>query len=178
MTVIMPADYASARKLIAESYAYNGPVYLRFTRDAVPCIYDEEETFEIGRAKRLREGRDLTVFANGDTLSIALKAAEVLEEEGIAAAVYDMHTIKPLDQAAVLQAIHGSGRIITVEDHNIINGLGSAVCEVAAETGKGRVVRIGVQDRFGESAPYEELLKLNGITVENICEKARELMRG
>ncbi len=178
MTVIMPADYASARKLIAESYAYNGPVYLRFTRDAVPCIYDEEETFEIGRAKRLREGKDLTVFANGDTLSIALKAAEVLEEEGIAAAVYDMHTIKPLDQAAVLQAIHGSGRIITVEDHNIINGLGSAVCEVVAETGKGRVVRIGVQDRFGESAPYEELLKLNGITVENICEKARELMRG
>lgn len=177
MTVIMPADYASARKLIAESYAYDGPVYLRFTRDAVPCIYDEEETFEIGRAKRLREGRDLTVFANGDTLSIALKAAEVLEE-GIAAAVYDMHTIKPLDQAAVLQAIHGSGRIITVEDHNIINGLGSAVCEVAAETGKGRVVRVGVQDRFGESAPYEELLKLNGITVENICEKARELVRG
>ena len=177
ITVIMPADYASARKLIAEAYAYQGPVYLRFTRDAVPCIYEEGESFEIGKAKLLRDGRDLTIFANGDTLSIALRAAELLEREGIAAAVYDMHTIKPLDREAVLKALHESGRILTVEDHNIINGLGSAVCEVAAEEGQGKVVRIGVQDRFGESAPYEELLKMNGITAENICEKARRLVR-
>lgn len=178
MTVIMPADYASARKLIARAYEHYGPVYLRFTRDAVPCIYSDGEEFEIGKAKRLREGKDLAIFANGDTLSIALKAATCLEKEGIAAAVYDMHTIKPLDTGAVLQAIHESGRIITVEDHNIVNGLGSAVCEVAAEAGKGKVVRIGVQDRFGESAPYEELLKINGITAESICEKARGLMMG
>lgn len=178
MTVIMPADYASARKLLAKAYAFYGPVYLRFTRDAVPCIYSEEEEFEIGKAKQLKEGKDLTIFANGDTLCLALEAAELLENEGVSAAVYDMHTIKPLDRETVLQAIHGSGRIITVEDHNIINGLGSAVCEMAAEAGKGRVIRIGVQDRFGESAPYEELLKMNGITAENICKNARELVRG
>lgn len=176
MTVIMPADYASARKLIAAAYAYPGPVYMRFTRDAVPCIYGEDEEFEIGRARLLRAGEDVTIFANGDTVSIALEAAERLAKEGIQAELYDMHTIKPLDTAAVQAAIKKNGKIITVEDHNILNGLGSAVCEVVAEAGSGKVVRIGVQDRFGESAPYEELLRMNGITAEAICEKARLLL--
>lgn len=176
MTVIMPADYASACKLIEQAYAYPGPVYLRFTRDAIPCIYDEDETFEIGKAKKVKAGSDLTIFANGDTLSLAVEAAKELENDGISAEVYDMHTIKPLDVEAVRGAIEKSGKIITVEDHNIINGLGSAVCEVAAEMGKGRVLRVGVQDQFGESAPYEKLLEKNGITVENICAKAKELM--
>ena len=176
MTVIMPADYASARKLIAAAYAYPGPVYMRFTRDAVPCIYGEDEEFEIGRARLLRAGEDVTIFANGDTVSIALEAAERLAKEGIQAELYDMHTIKPLDTAAVQAAIKKNGKIITVEDHNILNGLGSAVCEVVAEAGSGKVVRIGVQDRFGESAPYEELLRMNGITAEAICERARLLL--
>ncbi len=176
MTVIMPADYASACRLIEQAYAYPGPVYLRFTRDAIPCIYDEDETFEIGKAKKVKEGSDLTIFANGDTLSLAIEAAKELEQNGISAEVYDVHTIKPLDVEAVRSAIEKSGKIITVEDHNIINGLGSAVCEVAAEMGKGRVLRVGVQDQFGESAPYEKLLEKNGITVENICAKAKELM--
>lgn len=176
MTVIMPADYASARKLIAAAYAYPGPVYMRFTRDAVPCIYGEDEEFEIGRARLLRAGEDVTIFANGDTVSIALEAVERLAKEGIQAELYDMHTIKPLDTAAVQAAIKKNGKIITVEDHNILNGLGSAVCEVVAEAGSGKVVRIGVQDRFGESAPYEELLRMNGITAESICEKARLLL--
>ncbi len=176
MTVIMPADYASACRLIEQAYAYPGPVYLRFTRDAIPCIYDEGETFEIGKAKKVKEGSDLTIFANGDTLSLAIEAAKELEQNGISAEVYDVHTIKPLDVEAVRSAIEKSGKIITVEDHNIINGLGSAVCEVAAEMGKGRVLRVGVQDQFGESAPYEKLLEKNGITVENICAKAKELM--
>lgn len=162
MTVIMPADYQSARKLIEKAYEYKGAVYLRFTRDAIPCIYDEEATFEIGKANKLREGDDLTIFANGDTVAIALEAVEMLKQEGINATLYDMHTIKPLDVDAVKDAIEKTGKIITVEDHNIINGLGSAVCEVVAEAGKGQVVRIGVQDRFGESAPYSELLKMNG----------------
>lgn len=176
MTVIMPADYHSARKLIEKAYEYPGAVYLRFTRDAIPCIYNEDDTFEIGKAKKICDGSDLTIFANGDTVSIAMRAVEQLKQEGISAQLYDMHTIKPLDVEAVKSAIAQNGRIITVEDHNIINGLGSAVCEVVAEAGHGRVVRIGVQDRFGESAPYEELLKMNGITDENICAKARELM--
>lgn len=176
MTVIMPADYASACRLVEQAYAYPGPVYLRFTRDAIPCIYDEDETFEIGKAKKVKNGSDLTIFANGDTLSLAIEAAKELENDGISAEVYDVHTIKPLDVEAVRGAIEKSGKIITVEDHNIINGLGSAVCEVAAEMGKGRVLRVGVQDQFGESAPYEKLLEKNGITAENICAKAKELM--
>lgn len=177
MTVIMPADYASARKLIARAYEFHGPVYLRFTRDAVPRVYGEDEEFEIGQAKQLREGEDLTIFANGDTLSIALEASNSLAEDGIMASVFDMHTIKPLDREAVRSAIRRNGRILTVEDHNVINGLGSAVCEVVAEEGRGKVVRIGVQDRFGESAPYEELLRVNGITAEHICREARGLMQ-
>lgn len=176
MTVIMPADYTSARKLIAKAYEYEGPVYLRFTRDAVPDLYQGEEEFEIGKAKKLYEGEDLTIFANGDTVAIAQEAVLSLRTQGIRAALYDVHTIKPLDRAAVLEAVRKNGRIITVEDHTIFNGLGSAVCEVVAEAGKGKVVRIGVPDRFGESAPYEELLKMNGITAEAICHRAQELM--
>ena len=177
MTVIMPADYISARKLIERSYDYEGAVYLRFTRDSIRCIYNEEDDFEIGKARLVTDGDDLTIFANGDTLAIALDAVDELKKDGIRAALYDMHTIKPLDVDAVKKAIAKHGRIITVEDHNIINGLGSAVCEVVAEAGTGRVARIGVQDQFGESAPYEELLKMNGITKENICAKAYDLLK-
>lgn len=177
MTVVMPADYASACKLIERAYEYPGPVYLRFTRDAIPCIYKEEEDdFQIGKAKKVKDGSQLAILANGDTLSIALEAAEKLQEEGISAEVYDFHTVKPLDVDIVKAALEKTGKIITVEDHNIINGLGSAVCEVAAEAGKGKVVRIGVQDQFGESAPYEKLLEKNGITADNICMKAKELI--
>ena len=176
MTVIMPADYPSARKLIREAAGYEGAVYLRFTRDPVEEIYSEDEDFEIGRAKCIYEGEAVSIFANGDTVAIAKKAAEALRQEGIDAALYDFHTIKPLDEAVVKEALEKTGRIITVEDHNIINGPGSAVCEVAAGEGKGIVKRIGVQDRFGESAPYEELLKMNGITWENICRTAHELL--
>ncbi len=176
MTVIMPADYASAKALVKEAAQTYGPIYLRFTRDAVPCLYDENEIFEIGKAKKLREGRDVAIIANGDTVCLAWNAAEKLAKEGIEARVLDMHTIKPLDLKAVTACIDEIGKIVTVEDHNILNGLGSAVCEVAAEAGKGKVKRIGVQDRFGQSAPYERLLAMNGITVENIVEQAKALL--
>jgi transketolase len=175
MTVIMGADYHSTRKLIAEAAAMYGPVYLRFTRDAVPMIYDENETFEIGKAKQLRDGEDIAIIANGDTVRLAIEAAEQLEQNGVSVKLLDMHTIKPLDVEAVKDCLD-IGRIITVEDHNILNGLGSAVAEVIAEAGKGQLARIGVQDRFGESAPYEKLLEINGITVENIIAKANQLL--
>lgn len=128
MTVIMPADYASAKKLIEQSYLYKGPVYIRFTRDAIPCIYSENDSFEIGKAKCLKEGKNVSIFANGDTVSIAMEAQRELEAKGIYASVYDFHTIKPLDIDVVKKEIEKTGKIITVEDHNIINGLGSAVC--------------------------------------------------
>ena len=178
MTVIMPADYNSARKLVRQAAEVYGPVYLRFTRDAIPQIYDEDVEFTIGkgpsdpgrqgrryhRQRRYRPSRD--------------RGRQGARGQGISARVLDMHTIKPLDVEAVTAAINEVGKIITVEDHNILNGLGSAVCEVAAEMGKGIVKRVGIQDQFGQSAPYERLLAMNGVTVENITEIAETLVKG
>ena len=177
MTVIMPADYTSAKTLVKAAAKFNGPVYLRFTRDAVPVIYDENEEFEIGKAKLLREGKDVSLIANGDTVCIALQAAELLAAKGISAKVLDMHTIKPLDVDAVVSCIEQTGKIVTVEDHNILNGLGSAVAEVMAECGKGKLKRVGVLDQFGQSAPYERLLEMNGITAENVAAQAEILLK-
>ena len=177
MTVIMPADYTSAKTLVKAAAKFNGPVYLRFTRDAVPVIYDENEEFEIGKAKLLREGKDVSLIANGDTVCIALQAAELLAAKGISAKVLDMHTIKPLDVDAVASCIEQTGKIVTVEDHNILNGLGSAVAEVMAECGKGKLKRVGVLDQFGQSAPYERLLAMNGITAENVAAQAEALLK-
>ena len=177
MTVIMPADYTSAKTLVKAAAKFNGPVYLRFTRDAVPVIYDENEEFEIGKAKLLREGKDVSLIANGDTVCIALQAAELLAAKGISAKVLDMHTIKPLDVDAVASCIEQTGKIVTVEDHNILNGLGSAVAEVMAECGKGKLKRVGVLDQFGQSAPYERLLEMNGITAENVAVQAEKLLK-
>ena len=177
MTVIMPADYYAARKLVAASAEMYGPCYLRFTRDAVPVIYDENTEFVIGKANKIREGKDVAIIANGDTVCIAIEAAKQLEEKGIQARVLDMHTIKPLDVEAVNSCIEEIGKIITVEDHNILNGLGSAVCDIVAEAGKGIVKRVGVQDQYGQSAPYERLLEMNGITVENIVAIAEAMQK-
>lgn len=177
MTVIMPCDFHSAKELVKQAAVYRGAVYLRFTRDPIPFVYDETIKLTIGRANKLKEGKDVALIANGDILSLAIKAAEELESQGLSVRLLDMHTIKPLDVEAVNAAVDDIDRIITVEDHNILNGLGSAVCEVVAERGRGIVKRIGIQDQFGESAPYERLLAKNGITVENIVESAQKLMK-
>ena len=176
MTVIMGADYNSTRKLVARAAEWNGPVYLRFTRDAIPVIYDENTEFTIGKAHMLRDGGDIAIIANGDTVCLALAAAEALAAKGVGVRFLDMHTVKPIDREAVLACATDIGKIITVEDHNILNGLGSAVCEIVAEEGKGKVHRIGVRDCFGESAPYESLLAHNGITTENIVAQAEKLL--
>ena len=168
MTVIMPADYYAAKALVKEAAEIHGPMYLRFTRDAVPVIYDENQVFEIGKSIQICDGEDVAIIANGDTVCIALDACRELKKLGVSCRVIDMHTIKPLDKEAVEKCVNEIGKIITVEDHNIINGLGSAVCEVVAEAGRGKVKRVGVQDQFGQSAPYERLLELNNITTENI----------
>ena len=175
MTVVMPADYNSARKLVKAAAEMYGPVYLRFTRDAIPVIYDENETFEIGKAKVLRDGGDVAIIANGDTVRLAIEAADELAKDGIKARVVDMFTVKPLDETEVRYCAENIGKILTVEDHNVINGLGSAVSDVVAGLGKGIVKKFGVQDQFGMSAPYERLLAMNGITVENLVKTAKEL---
>ncbi|OHD31972.1 MAG: transketolase [Spirochaetes bacterium GWC2_52_13] len=178
MTVIAPADYHSAYALVKAAGAdHYGPVYLRFTRDAVPFIYSEDDTFEIGKAKVLSNGSDITIISNGDILSRCVAAKDRLVESGISVRLLDMHTIKPIDKEAVLDSIATTKGIITVEDHNIINGLGSAVSEIVAEVGGCRVSRIGIQDQFGESAPYERLLEKNFITVENIVETAIRMLK-
>lgn len=163
MTVVMGCDYASTRKLVRAAAEYYGPVYLRFTRDAVPDIYDEDEEFIIGKAKELRSGKDVAIIANGEIMSLALEACDALASMGIHATLLDMHTIKPLDTEAVSKVLRECKGVVTVEDHNIINGLGSAVCEVAAELGCGKVKRIGIPDCFGESAPYQRLLAKTGL---------------
>ena len=175
MIVIMPADYWSARKLTRAVAEYDGPAFIRFTRDAIPIIYDENVELEIGKANILQEGKDVAIIANGDTVCLAIEAAKILANEGISTRIVDMHTIKPLDVECVKDCIEKIGKIVTTEDHNIINGLGSAVCEVVAEMGKGKVKRIGIQDQFGESAPYERLMAKNGITVEGIVAAAKAL---
>ena len=175
MTVIMPADYWAARKLVRAAAEFDGPVYLRFTRDAIPVIYDENDTFEIGKANQLRDGSDVAIIANGDTVRLALEAAETLAAAGISARVLDMHTIKPLDVKAVHACVADIGKIITVEDHNILNGLGSAVADVVAESNGALLRRVGIQDQFGMSAPYDRLLAMNGVTTEHIVELAHSL---
>lgn len=176
MAVIMGADYNSTRKLVRAAAEHIGPVYLRFTRDAVPVVYGEDETFEIGKAKKLRDGRDVAIIANGDTVCIAMEAAQTLEEQGISVKLFDMHTIKPIDRQAVMECIE-VGKIVTVEDHTIYNGLGSGVSELVAEAGRGVLRRVGIQDRFGQSAPYKRLLEIYGITKENIINQSKELLK-
>lgn len=178
MTVIAPADYNSARKLIRAAAYHVGPVYMRFTRDPIPTIYDADEEFEIGKSKLIKEGSDVTIIATGDIMDLAVKATEILSQDNISARLLDMHTIKPIDREAVVRAIEETKRIVTVEDHNILNGLGSAVSEIVAEVGLGKVIRMGVMDRFGESGPYLELLKANGVTPEDIARQARSLVVG
>ena len=177
MTVVAPADYYSARVLIRKAMEKKGPIYMRFTRDAFPFIYGANPRLEIGKASILKEGKDLAIIASGDIMSFALKAADELKSQGIGTRLIDMHTIKPLDRDAVVSAVNDCGKIMTVEDHNIINGLGSAVAELVAEMGKGRLKRMGIQDRFGESGPYEKLLEANGVSAQFIVEEAKKLLK-
>jgi transketolase len=176
MRVVMGADYWATRKLIRQAAEIEGPVYLRFTKGPIKPVYDEDVELTIGKANMLRDGKDIAIIANGDTVNIAVSAAAMLEEKGISARVLDMHTIKPLDVEAVTDCLVNIGKVITVEDAYIINGLGSAVSEVCAGMGKGIVKRIGVQDWFGQSGPYDKLLEINGITKEEIVKTAEALL--
>lgn len=175
MTVVMPADYNATRALTRAAAEWDGPLYLRFTRDAVPFIYSEDEQFEIGKAKVISEGTDVAIIANGDTVRLGYQAAQILESEGVSVRLVDMHTIKPLDAEEVAKCAE-TGRIVTVEDHTVLSGLGAAVSAQVAADASARVRMIGIQDQFGQSATYEELLEMNGITVDGIVSAARELL--
>ena len=178
MVVMSPADDVEARAAVRAAYEHNGPVYIRFGRAPVPVVFDEENfTFEIGKAKVLREGRDFAIVATGLMVAEALAAAETLAGEGISARVIDVCTIKPLDEETLLAAAEDCGRIITCEEHNIIGGLGEAVCSLLSEKRPTPVRRIGVNDVFGHSGPAAKLLEEFGLCASHIEEVARELVK-
>lgn len=173
MIIINPADDIEAKKATLAAAEYEGPVYLRFGRLAVPRVFRENHSFEIGRANTLVDGTDVTIIATGLMVSEALIAAEQLKNEGIKAAVINMATIKPLDAQAVIEAAKKTGAIVTAEEHNIIGGLGSAVTEVVCQSVPVPVLRVGVEDVFGRSGPAAELLHLFGLDAKHIAQKAK-----
>ena len=172
MVVINPADDVEARAAVRAAYEHQGPVYLRFGRLAVPVINDRPDyKFELGKGVVLREGKDLTIIATGLPVSNCLEAAEKLAADGIDAKVINIHTIKPLDEELVVAAAKETGKVVTVEEHSVIGGLGSAVCDVLSEKAPTKVMKIGVNDTFGESGPALELLKKYGLDTDSIYEK-------
>ncbi len=169
MVVMVPSDDVEAEAMVRAAYAHKGPVYMRFSRLATP-VFNNPETykFEIGKAITMREGKDVAIIAAGLPVASAIEAAEKLAAEGIEARVIDMHTIKPLDEAAVLRAAKEIGKIVTVEEHSVIGGLGSAVAEVLAEQCPAKLKRVGVYDRYTESGPAEALIHHYGLDGEGV----------
>ena len=177
MTIINPADAVEAKAATIAAASIDGPVYLRFGRLAVPVFNDESTyKFEVGKGIQMTEGSDVTVIATGLMVERALQAAELLKAEGIAARVINIQTIKPLDEEIVLAAARETGAIVVAEEHSVIGGLGSAVCELLADKLPTPVKKVGVEDVFGTSGPAMELLDLFGLNAANIVAKAKEAM--
>ncbi|MBQ3903642.1 MAG: transketolase family protein [Eubacterium sp.] len=177
MVVICPADDIEAKKVVKAAYKYEGPVYMRFGRSAVRVFHDEDYNFEIGKGELLREGKDVTIIATGLMVAEAIDAAEELAKKGIDAEVINMATIKPLDKELVIASAKKTGKVITAEEHNIIGGLGEAVCSCLAENYPVPVKRIGVNDVFGKSGPAAELLKEYGLCAENVVKVTEEFVK-
>jgi len=169
MTVIVPSDDVEARAAVRAALEYEGPVYLRFGRAAVPVFNDEATyKFEIGKGVKLRDGKDVTIVATGICVDSALQAAEKLAADGVEADVINIHTIKPIDKDIVLESAKKTGKVVTVEEHSVIGGLGSAVCDVLAENYPVKVKKIGMNDIFGESGPAAALVAKYGLDGEGV----------
>ena len=175
MVVINPSDDVEARAAVKAAYEHEGPVYLRFRRLAVPVINDREDyKFELGKGVVLREGKDITLIATGLPVAETLEAAEKLAADGIDAKVINIHTIKPLDEELIVEAAKETGKVVTIEEHSVIGGLGSAVCDVLSEKAPTKVLKIGINDTYGESGPAVELVKKYGLDAESIYKKIKE----
>ena len=177
MTVLVPADGVEAEKMIFAAAEYNGPMYVRLGRSAVPTLFDENYNFEIGRGVVLKEGNDATIIACGMMVNEALIAADMLKEENINVRVINMSTIKPIDTELIIKAAKETKAIVTAEEHSIIGGLGSAVSEVVSENHPVKVKKVGLNDCFGESGTPGELLEKYGLTAKNIVAKVKEAIQ-
>ena len=177
MVVICPADDVEAKQAVKAAYAYEGPVYLRFGRLAVPVFHSDDYKFEIGKGEVVREGNDVTIIANGLMVAEAIEAGKTLAENGIDAEIINIATIKPLDEGLVIASAKKTGKVVTVEEHNVIGGLGEAVCSCLAENCPTPVKRIGVNDEFGHSGPAKDLLKQFGLSAENIVKVTTEFVK-
>ncbi|MCK4259712.1 MAG: transketolase family protein [Halanaerobiales bacterium] len=175
-TVIVPGDFYEAREAVKAAAEFDGPVYLRLTRGAVPFVFDEDYQFQWGKVVPIREGKDVTIFATGVMVGEALKAAEALETEGISAHVVNVHTIKPLDVEGVVNAAQKTGAVVTAEEHNILGGLGSAIAEVLVENAPMPMKRVGINDTFGESGEPDELMEKYGLLDANIIEAVKSVL--
>ncbi len=176
MTVINPADDTEAKLAVKAAYELDGPVYIRFGRLAVPVVFGDDYKFEIGKGVTLKDGNDITIIATGLMVAEALEAYETLKEKGINARVINMPTIKPIDRDIIIKAAKETGKIVTVEEHSVIGGLGSAVCDVVCEECPVPVFKIGVNDEFGCSGPAVDLLKKFGLSAENIVATACKIL--
>lgn len=178
MVVLNPSDDVEAKAAVRAAIEHEGPVYLRFGRLAVPVINDKPDyKFELGKGVVLREGKDVTIIATGLPVSECLAAADKLAADGIDAKVINIHTIKPLDEELVLAAAKETGKVVTVEEHSVIGGLGSAVCDVLSEKCPTKVMKIGINDTFGESGPAVELVKKYGLDADSIYEKVKAFVK-
>ncbi len=177
MMVIVPADGRQTFQAVEAIAGYEGPVYLRLGRPRVPQVIPEGFPFELGRAQLLKEGKDLAFLATGITVGLALEASQLLKSQGINAAVVNIHTIKPLDKDLLLQMAEKTGALVTVEEHSVIGGLGGAVAELISENYPVPIIRVGINDTFGESGSPEALLKKYGLTAENLTTAAKTSMQ-
>lgn len=178
MTIINPADDIEAKAAVEAAILHNGPVYMRFGRLAAP-VFNNKETykFELGKGVKLRDGADISIIATGLMVSEAIKAADILSAEGINADVINIHTIKPIDKDIITETAAKTGKVLTVEEHSIIGGLGSAVCDVLSETCPTKVVKIGVNDEFGHSGPAAKLLEQFGLCADNIVKTVKAMVK-
>ena len=173
MTVISTSDDIETKWAVKEISKINGPVYLRLSRLATPVIYNEDQKFEIGKAIQIGDGTDATIFATGVTVSEALKAQEQLKEKGIDVRVVDIHTIKPIDRDIIIKCAKETKKLISIEDHNVVGGLGSAISEVLTDESPTKLIRLGINDTFGKSGNAVELMEYFGITAERIIEEVK-----
>lgn len=175
MTVLCTSDDTQTKWAVEEISKINGPVYLRLCRLGTPVIYDETQKFEIGKAVQIGEGTDATIFATGVTVAESLKAKEELAKEEINVRVVDVHTIKPIDEETIIKCAKETKKLITVEDHNVIGGLGTAISDVLTQNYPTKLTKIGINDTFGKSGKAEELMEYYGLTAGNIIKKVKEI---